>query len=982
MSDANPFDIDFKLSNVDAAKLTVKELIASFNAAERAVLKLAQADATAGASLKELQARFERGEVSADELRQTLAAIAAQAPKTGSTLARESREAAKELAKQAEAAREAAKAQAEHTAEVRRFDEARARQASQRGRGDPLLSAQGTAQALAVTVGAVTAGVAGIALATRALGEAGAAGERHALALQRLGPAYALVQRATADTLSADAAYRAQLTLTRSGLRLTGDELALIARHAREHKDSTVSAEEAVQQFAEALRQGEAGGLRAYGISAQEGATRSQQFERALRQMRQEAARSSPSTRTLAEDTARVSTAVEEAGGAFARLAAHLLGLPSTMGAIADSLRAIVTDVNDLIDAEERAPRERAQRDARLRAQREYAAEVARAGQTLTELGVGRDDPRRRGLFADPAAFGRLSPEQQQAAAVRLAQVNRDLAASRAPQRDLSTLLATRDTSAVRADARLGAGFNDNARPLSPAELEAEAAALRARRAPGGTGDEARRAQDRAVAIGRLTAITSEIAGQARAAAQTAPGQTGPRDTAATAAALDPLGVLNARIGQVRQQAQEAQAALRSQQELLRAELETAELLATSDVERAQVEERLRAQRIAGLRAEQQLQRESAAALRPLIAEAEGAMGAVRQRAQRVQAETVRNQLQSEQVTAVREQLRLQTELQRVEAEGVVAVRERARATKEAAANAADEAERRFHAREIGVLGTEQGAANYVAEQAGSRRLGRVQGALSRRGELDYLRSDEGQTTELADMAGQAELARERSLLQQRFELQRSFTERWEELHRRQFDAVGEFAAQSNGVLSAFSGTYVKHLGLLASGQETAAVASKAAAGEFLSAVSERTGGRAAEEFAEGVAALATPITAPTAPGHFAGSAALLAVSVATGATGARLARAAQTAGGSAGASGGGSGVSPVQSAGTPTRALGAGAVANDNGGGGVINITLGGGVIMGTSKQLAEELGRILNSPSSNFRLDARTVRAAGGIR
>ncbi|HEX4935561.1 MAG TPA: hypothetical protein VFV33_20410, partial [Gemmatimonadaceae bacterium] len=209
--------------------------------------------------------------------------------------------------------------------------------------------------------------------------------------------------------------------------------------------------------------------------------------------------------------------------------------------------------------------------------------------------------------------------------------------------------------------------------------------------------------------------------------------------------------------------------------------------------------------------------------------------------------------------------------------------------------------------------------------------------------------------------------ARERRTYEQRYEALRGFSDLWEQEHSRQLTAVQGLVEGADAAFQSFGQAYSKHLGLLVSGEETAGQALQGFLADTLEGVSARTGARAGEEFAEGLASLASPITAPLAPAHFAAAAAFTGVSVATGVAGAAM-RPSTPAAGAGGASRGASDLPPGVGTGrAPERREGTS-----------ITINLGGGVVLGSPRELAEQLGRVLNDPSADFLLNPDRVRTA----
>jgi hypothetical protein len=134
---------------------------------------------------------------------------------------------------------------------------------------------QGVEESLSEAAGALKEGLsAAIEVAQKVgqavldLAHAAAEHERTARALSILGTAYAQVQAATNDTVSAQQALAVQQSLVQSGLRVTGDQLATITRRAREFALQTGrDTSQAVEQLTDALRGGEAEGLRKFGLN-------------------------------------------------------------------------------------------------------------------------------------------------------------------------------------------------------------------------------------------------------------------------------------------------------------------------------------------------------------------------------------------------------------------------------------------------------------------------------------------------------------------------------------------------------------------------------------------------------------------------------------------------------------------------------------------------------------------------------------------
>jgi len=549
-----------------AGTVSAEEYVAALKAiADQAPKTAAQVRATAA----EAQRAAAREESAAKATQRAEEAKAKAAERAASAAEREAQRAAAAAAKKAEAAKKAADAEAEaalaaaaavaeaeeaktkaaqkHADDVRRIEEAKARdaRATRPGLNDRLeargLSAGGLAGAFAATTGVVAAFTVGTLAAANATAEAAGRSERHARALHALGDTYRLVQAATNDTLSAEDAYRAQLDLTRSGLRVSGEEFALVTRYAREHKGALETNEEALQQLTEALRNGESEGLRKFGISTQSGATRAQTFERALRQMDRATKDVTPSTRTLAEEQERASRAFGEGVDALGRLAAHALGLPETMSQVADAIRDVVGAVNDMIEAEQRLPQQRAQQERRQRAQASYAQSLRATGQQLDSLGLDRS------ILPAADTANRLTPEQLEAADARLRTLQARLSTrgrERAAEFGDGARLAP---SAPRSTGEV-AQFGAFTRAPTLDDLNAEGAAFeagqRARRGERRGGIFARTAADRAEAEAALRDLAGDLARQTAANTTTRPTRPGPRDSAPTGTDAAPKNIV------------------------------------------------------------------------------------------------------------------------------------------------------------------------------------------------------------------------------------------------------------------------------------------------------------------------------------------------------------------------------------------------------------------------------------------------------
>ena len=219
-------------------------------------------------------------------------------------------------------------------------------------------------------------------------------------------------------------------------------------------------------------------------------------------------------------------------------------------------------------------------------------------------------------------------------------------------------------------------------------------------------------------------------------------------------------------------------------------------------------------------------------------------------------------------------------------------------------------------------------------------------------------------------MAADARLARERSRVEERYELQRSFTERWEELHGRQANAAAMAADAGTQAFNAFGQALGKHVNAIVAGQEGIGKALQATVSDTLTAIGTEAIVKGALQMAEGAAALAGIVTAPKAPGHFIAGAAFMGVGVLAASLGGAIAPSA----GAAAPSGGGASPMPASA---PVGAL---AASNDNAKREPTQITinLGGGMVLGTPRELGEALARAINDPLAGVQINSSRVQRA----
>lgn len=130
---------------------------------------------------------------------------------------------------------------------------------------------------------------------TGAMQDAAVETARQARALQLLGGDYQQVEAQTMGLVSAQEALHARGALVNSGLQVTGDQLALLTRAAREYANSTgVEVAQALDQLTEAVGQASEDGLRKFNLRLAEGLPRQDAFNAALGQLRDRFAGTAP----------------------------------------------------------------------------------------------------------------------------------------------------------------------------------------------------------------------------------------------------------------------------------------------------------------------------------------------------------------------------------------------------------------------------------------------------------------------------------------------------------------------------------------------------------------------------------------------------------------------------------------------------------------------------------------------------------------
>lgn len=763
--------------------------------------------------------------------------------------------------------------------------------------------------------------------ATVELVQMAARGDQTARAVQGLRGGFESVTASTNGTVSALAAYRAQQTLVNSGLRISQQELALVARHAREHRDVTKSAEEAVQELTEALRENDEGGLRKYGIAMQQGASRAQTFERSLRQMREAAHGMQPAARTLTESVNLLGTASEEAASGFALMVTRGLGLDTLVSDLSTGIAQLARDLGDLNEQAERTPANRSQAMARAAATTAYTTAQRGIGQNLRDLGFSQDEVSR---LVPSTALGRLTPEQISARATELARV-RTLIDAQNMQTAPDASLTLQQRGRVAATIVQGDGSAQMVVPpsmasmttLSAAESATGLAALRRRRT--GNAQDAVREQIRGLLRGIGTGMASDDAANNRPTREqqrrdaAAPQQSGPTSLDAQLAQVEAdigsmealtANMRDARFG-TRDEAMARMSALQERQIDLIQQIARASVVGENDNAHAQ----------------------RAAAAGQRVAELRGG------RAQTADTEALLNAEKERSHLAANAEYQREQALRRTMAEQDAYSRT---------------PEGRAEARRNTVRGARQDA-------FGSRERNRAGGEAT----LADLRDPAVQGEAERDHAMTSQIERERAHLDERLRVQESFSEQWERLHRRQASATTASVDVANSAIENFGKAFGKHVNLILSGQESVGEGVLNMVSEVVMAIGQEAIVKAAMEFAEGVAAAAGVLTAPLAPGHFAAAAAFGAVGVAALGAGAIM--------GAARGSGGASTAAAAPALPPPTQQDAAASEGGRN-----ITIVYGAG-ILGSPRDLARHVRDVLEEgEQAGVRLPSRVVERA----
>lgn len=225
--------------------------------------------------------------------------------------------------------------------------------------------------------GAITSTLGALIDFGREVNEQAIAGDRTRIALESLGGAYELVQQSTRGTVTAAEAYRTQQTLAQAGIRTTDTSLAAITRTARDHARALgIETPRALEQLTDALREGEQGGLRRFGIAVQSGATNVQTFESAIHQMEAAQRSAAPATLTMAESSEQLSASVTRVTNGLALWISQGAGLDGFLARASRGVRGLADDL-ELLNSRAVTPEGRAEAAGRAEALSEYTRQRA-----------------------------------------------------------------------------------------------------------------------------------------------------------------------------------------------------------------------------------------------------------------------------------------------------------------------------------------------------------------------------------------------------------------------------------------------------------------------------------------------------------------------------------------------------------------------------------------------------------------------------
>lgn len=411
----------------------IREIIQSLDKLEQEMLSVEAATPEVSAQIDVLGKRFAAGEIDALAFRKALKHLAGDTPKSAAELKKLSA-AAEDASDEVERAGEATAAVGDKAAAAAPKIKKAAEATKQVGTSAK--EAKTDIGGMALDFNEITEAAGKVKDAIAAVIHAAEEADRAQTAIRNLGNGWAEVQRQTNSTTTAQHAAAAQQTITRAGLRLSGEELGRITRFTREYALATgTDATQQLERFTDALTGGSADALQEFGLRVTEGASRAHLMEQALAGIERQQRGQAPVARTFAEDTARLTTSLGEATSALALMGAEGLGLQGIISALGTEVQSLVGDLQDVIATR----RDAARTNAEVIARREATAQYERARRDASEA-----------LSASGA-----TPAQVEAFRARLARTNtlqltpeQITAASRALQERVGALRGTTQNSA------------------------------------------------------------------------------------------------------------------------------------------------------------------------------------------------------------------------------------------------------------------------------------------------------------------------------------------------------------------------------------------------------------------------------------------------------------------------------------------------------------------------------------------------------
>lgn len=244
--------------------------------------------------------------------------------------------------------------------------------------------------AIFTALGSVAAGALAVGVA---LGAATAHAEKSARAYRTLGDqTWALVQAQTAGAVSIEQANKAHQTLVRSGLNVTGRELATLTRAAREYALATgTEMEQALEKLTEGLRGGSADALQEFGIRVADGAGRVATMHGALRQLEAGFRGVAPAAQTTDEAMRSLGTNFLDVVSMGGRFIAEWTGVAGLIREVGELTAGAANALREYFDARDRLKASNARDDANATSAERYERAIRQARSRAALAGVSAD---------------------------------------------------------------------------------------------------------------------------------------------------------------------------------------------------------------------------------------------------------------------------------------------------------------------------------------------------------------------------------------------------------------------------------------------------------------------------------------------------------------------------------------------------------------------------------------------------------------